>query len=51
MDFWTDIAFAIILRILKSKKEADKVKDALFKVHGKIETMYPELQCGSSETK
>jgi len=48
MDFWTDIAFAVILRILKDKKESAKVKDALYKVHGKIEMMFPELATSST---
>jgi hypothetical protein len=43
MDFWSDIAFAVILRILKDRKESRKWQAALMKVHGAIETMFPEL--------
>jgi hypothetical protein len=43
MDFWQDIAIAVILRILKDRKESKKWEAALMKIHGAIETMFPQL--------
>lgn len=35
MDFYTDIAFAVLLRILQDKKQAEKVRSAILKVFKK----------------
>lgn len=51
MDFWTDIAFAVVLRILKDRKQSAQFKSALFKLHAKIEEMFPELQPDSEDSK
>lgn len=32
MDFWTDIAFAVLLRLLKSERDTNRVADAMAKV-------------------
>lgn len=44
MDFWTDIAFAIVLRILKDRKQSAQVAAALLKVHREIEMQKPFLE-------
>lgn len=37
MDFWTDIAFAVLLRILKDRAQSAKFASALLKVGNAIE--------------
>jgi hypothetical protein len=32
MDFWTDIAFTVLLRVLKDKKQSQQLRKALLKV-------------------
>lgn len=44
MDFWTDIAFAVILRILKDRKQSAQVAGALLKVYQAIEIQKPFLE-------
>jgi len=40
MDFWTDIAFAVLLRLLKSKNESQKWRSAFLKLARAIDAAF-----------
>lgn len=44
MDFWTDIAFAVILRILKDRKQSANFATALLKIGNAIEVQRAFLE-------
>lgn len=42
MDFWIDIGFAVLLRLLKNRRELPKWQSAFIKLYVAIETAFPE---------
>jgi hypothetical protein len=51
MDFWTDIAFAVLLRLLKSKAESTKWRNAFLKLARAIDAAFLEDQTFPTLTK
>jgi len=49
MDFWVDIAFAVLLRLLKDRRERGKWESALKKVHDAIEVAFPHMASGATD--
>jgi hypothetical protein len=41
MDFWIDIGFAVLLRLLKDRRESPKWKAAFLKLRGAIDAAFP----------
>lgn len=41
MDFWIDIGFAVLLRLLKDRRESPKWKAAFLKLRGAIDVAFP----------
>lgn len=41
MDFWIDIGFAVLLRLLKDRRESGKWKAAFLKIYHAIEVAFP----------
>lgn len=48
MDFWIDIAIAVLLRLLKDRRERPKWEAALKKVHDAIEAAFPHMAAEAS---
>lgn len=44
MDFWIPMALSVLFEILKDRRKAVKFQAALYKLHGALETMFPQLQ-------
>jgi hypothetical protein len=44
MDFWIPMALAVLFELLKKRGQAAKYEAALFKLHGAIEALYPQLK-------
>lgn len=43
MDFWIPMALSVLFELLKNRGKAAKYKAALYKLHGAIESLFPEL--------
>jgi hypothetical protein len=41
MDFWIDIGFAVLLRLLRDRREAPKWRAAFLKLRGAIDAAFP----------
>ena len=44
MDFWTDIGFAVLLRLLKDRRELKRYREAFLKLARTILAAYEEDQ-------
>lgn len=53
MDFWVDMGFAVLLRLLRDRRERERFRAAFRKVHDAIEIAFPafttEARAGKSE--
>lgn len=47
MDFWVDIGFAVLLRLLKDKREFPKFKAAFLKLRDAINIAFPSDAAGA----
>lgn len=45
------MAFSVVFQLLKDKRQAEKFRSALYKLHGQIETLFPELQPEARKVK
>lgn len=50
MDFWIDIGFAVLLRLLRDRRESGKWKAAFLKLYHLIEVAFPVETLGAGNS-